>query len=139
MRTFFILLFLFFVSLNIRAQTNPSVEDKVKAVFLYNFTRFIDWPDTSFSSKDAPLIIGIIGNDRFGTYLVDVVRGEKVDMHPIIVKHFSEVSEINSCHILYINSDEEGMVKSILDSLAGRSILTVNDISEFPQIGGMVR
>ncbi|MEO8147467.1 MAG: YfiR family protein [Bacteroidia bacterium] len=121
------------------AQTNPSIEYRVKAIFLFNFTRFIDWPDSSFGTKDAPLVIGIIGEDPFGAYLDETVAGEKCGTHSILIQHYTEVTEINSCHILYINLSDPAQIKTILNTLAGRSILTVNDNPDFPRWGGMVR
>ena len=63
--------------------TAPSDEYALKSVFVYNFCRFIEWPDSAFTSANAPLIIGIIGSDPFGTQLKEAVQGEMYHNRPI--------------------------------------------------------
>ena len=120
----------------IRAQT--SSEYRVKAVFIFNFTHFVDWPASSFTSSDSPFIIGIIGKDPFGNYLEEAVANEKVGSHPIVVHHFSDLSEVTNCQILYINYIEPVLVKSILNTTSEKNILTVNDALNFPRWGGII-
>ena len=59
------------------AQTTPSPEYQVKAVFLFNFAQFVDWPSKAFPEPQTPLVIGVVGEDPFGPYLDETVRGEK--------------------------------------------------------------
>jgi hypothetical protein len=68
-----------------KSQDAVLPEYKVKSVFIFNFTKFVDWPSTSFESEDSPFIIGIIGNNPFGNYLEETVLGEKVGPHPIVI------------------------------------------------------
>ncbi|HEU4633924.1 MAG TPA: YfiR family protein [Flavisolibacter sp.] len=120
---------------SLRAQA-PSTANQLKAVFLYNFTQFVDWPANSFSSSTSPFVIGILGENPFGSYLSSVVEGEKAGSHPIIVRHFNSVKEIGNCHILFINRKE---ASSAIKHLENRSILTVGDESDFIRSGGMIR
>lgn len=133
-----LLLFFLFSMSAVSAQSGALPENKLKAVFLYNFTRFIDWPAEAFYSSNAPFVIGIIGNDPFGNYIEEAVAGENISGHPIIVKRFQNVKDV-ACHILYINSNDPETTREILSTLSNRSILTVSDQKNFVKWGGMVR
>ena len=116
-----------------------SKEYQLKAIFLYNFTQFVEWPASAFSTPDAPLVIGILGTDPFGTYLDDTVRGDTVNTHPITVQRFRRVEDIGTCHILFVSEPDEQNLARILVSLKGRNILTVGDGERFAARGGMIR
>ena len=134
------LLLLPFTGLNLYAQKSSVSENKIKAVFLFNFTRFIDWPESSFSSPVAPFIIGIIGNGPWvSSYIEEAVVDEKVGTHPIVVEHYYDKKEIIYCHILYINYTKEEQTIETIAALTNRSILTVSDAPNFNELGGMVR
>lgn len=120
-----------------QSQTPP--EYQLKAVFLFNFAQFVEWPPSAFPSPDAPLVIGVLGDDPFGQFLDQTVAGEKVDNRVLIVRRFRQVDEITNCHILFISRSELGRLSQILGQLNGRSILTVGDFETFARTGGMVR
>jgi hypothetical protein len=115
-----------------------SKEYQVKAAFLYNFSQFIEWPASALPGTQ-PLIIGVLGEDPFGAYLDELVRGERVSNHPLIVRRFHQVAEIRTCHILFISQSEANRLEQILTYLKGRNILTVGDIENFAGRGGMIR
>jgi hypothetical protein len=121
------------------AQEPPAKEYQLKAVFLFNFAQFVDWPASAFPAPDTPLVIGILGRDPFGTYLDETVRGETVKGHPLAVQRFRRVEDITTCHILFISGAEEGRLEQVLAGLKGRSILTVGDVEGFAARGGMIR
>jgi hypothetical protein len=114
-------------------------EYEIKAVFLYNFAQFVDWPPDAFADKSAPLVIGILGADPFGSYMDDVVRGETVNGRPYQVRRFAHPEDVTGCHILFISRSESGKLDEILDRLKGKSVLTVGDMDGFSQFGGMIR
>jgi len=125
----------FFVS----AQTTVVPEYRLKAVFLYNFTQFVEWPTNSFSSDNAPMVIGILGTDPFGSYLEETVAGEKINGHPLLVQHFNTIGEVGACQILFINVADTKEREQIIATLKGRNILTVSDAPDFLHQGGMIR
>lgn len=133
------LFFILLITGGIQAQSTVPPEYRVKAVFVYNFTQFIDWPKDAFEFAEEPLIIGVLGNNPFGTNLEEAVESEKVGAHPIQVRYFKDVFELSKCHILYINLSQPDAVKNVINSLAGHSTLTIHDTEEFPQWGGMIR
>jgi len=111
----------------------------VKAVFLFNFAQFVDWPAGAFPDSTAPLVIGVLGDDPFGPYLDETVRGETVRGRPLAVRRYQQIDEVRTCHILFISASEESRLGNILDSLKHRAILTVGDSPAFAQRGGMIR
>lgn len=120
------------------AQT-VSRETQLKAVLLYNLTQFVEWPGSAFSGSNAPLVIGILGQDTFGRVLDDAVRGEKYNSRLIVIRRCLTVEEATGCQILFISSSESAKVPEILPQLKGRAILTVGDFDGFVRAGGMVR
>lgn len=120
-------------------QAAAPTEYQVKAVFLFNFSQFVTWPAQAFPEAQNPLIIGVLGDDPFGADLDEIVRGETVNGHPLAVRRFRRVEDIDDCHILFINAAEEARLEQILRKLQGRSILTVSDGQDFAKRGVMVR
>jgi hypothetical protein len=129
---------LFSFAQDLSAQS-ASKEYQVKAAFLYNFSQFIEWPAGTLPAGRSPLIIGILGEDPFGGYLDELVRGEGVSNHPLVVRRFNRVAEITTCHILFVSRSESRQLDQIFAYLKGRNILTVGDADNFAVRGGMIR
>ena len=120
-------------------QTAPAKEYQVKAVFLYNFAQFVEWPEAAFPDAQTPLVIGVLGEDPFGGYLEETVRGEKVNNRPLVIERYRRAEEIGICHILFISRSEADRLEKIFAELKGRNILTVGDFDGFTKSGGMMR
>jgi hypothetical protein len=114
-------------------------EYQIKAVFLFNFAQFVEWPTNAFADKDAPLVVGILGADPFGPFLDDTVRNETARGHRLVVEHFQNVEEIKACHILYIGKSEAPKLDHTLAVLNNKPILTVSEIENAAYRGVMVR
>jgi hypothetical protein len=121
------------------AAGSAAGEYQVKAVFLYNFAQFVEWPARAFAARNSPLVIGVLGEDPFGSYLDELVKGETVAGRPIVVRRYREPAEIGECHILFVSDSESGRMPQIVAALQARSILTVSDAENFTRAGGMVR
>lgn len=121
------------------AEAQASREYDLKAVFLFNFAQFTEWPPTAFTGENSPLIIGIVGKDPFGAALEDTVRGEKVQGRPLEVQHYARADQINTCHILFISASETRRMEEIVNSLRGKPVLTVADADGPATKGVMVR
>jgi hypothetical protein len=119
--------------------TPPNREYQVKAVFLFNFTQFVEWPAEAFVGPTAPLVIGVLGEDPFGAFLDETVRGEKANGRPLVVERYRRVQEIGNCQVLFISRSESDRLGEILAGLAGKPILTVSDIEGFAPRGGVIR
>ncbi len=116
----------------------PVSEYQLKAVFLFNFTQFVTWPTDAFPSAGAPLVIGVLGDDPFGSDLDAVVVGERVGGRRLVVRRYRDVSDIKDCQVLFIDRSESGALRKIVDALRGRSILTVSDIDGAAENGVII-
>ena len=125
--------------LALSAPAAPPGEYQLKAVFLFNFAQFVEWPPQAFPDAQAPLVIGVLGMDPFGAYLDETVRGETVNNRPLIVQRYGRVEDINTCHILFISRSEADRLEQIRASLRGRHILTVSDAEDAALRGVMIR
>jgi YfiR/HmsC-like len=114
-------------------------EYQVKAVFVFNFSRFVEWPPQAFSAPDQPFAICILGNDPFGPRLDEAVRGEQINQHPLLIRRLRSVREADNCQILYIDRSEAGELHQILSALDHRSTLTVSELSDAAERGGMIQ
>lgn len=125
-------------SSTVSAQQEASGEYDIKAVFLYNFTRFVAWPSHTFTTRDEPFVIGILGEDPFQSLMEKIVAGEKVEGRQIVIRRYAHINEVRNCHILYISNKESRRMKDIVSSLKNRQILTVSDMPGFAVKGGMI-
>jgi len=122
-----------------QAPQDNERENQLKAVFLYNFTQFVEWPSSAFSTPDSPFIIGVLGKNPLGTYLEEVSEGETASGHPIMIKYYSSViPEISTCQILFINKTFRD-VEQATQLAKGKPILTVSDHENFMKRAGMLR
>lgn len=112
-------------------------EYQVKAAVLYNFAKFVEWPADAFSHPSAPIIIGVLGEDPFGSAL-DAAKNRTVNGRKIQIKRFNHVQEITACHILFISSSEKGRLVPLLRALRDFHMLLVGDMEKFAQRGGMI-
>lgn len=121
------------------AQTAPPAEYQVKAVFLFNLVQFVQWPSKAFPDPGSPLVIGLLGEDPFGGYLDETLRGEKVNNRPLVLQRYRRVSDARNCYMLFISRSENTSLEQIFGAVRGRSILTVGDSDDFIARGGMIR
>jgi hypothetical protein len=121
-----------------RAAQGPA-EYQVKAVFLFNFTQFVEWPQTSFADAQAPFVIGVLGRDPFGRALDDAVRGERVNGRPLVIERYRSRAELKPCQILFIDRSASGEIEQTLDALEHRGTLTVSDFDAGAQRDVIIR
>jgi len=122
----------------VRGAAEPT-EYQVKAVFVFNFARFVEWPAQAFTAPDEPFVIGIVGTDPFGARLDEAVRGERVGQHPLQVRRFRNADKIGACQILYIDRSEGAQLSQILTAVNQRNTLTVTDLDGAAQHGVMIQ
>lgn len=120
-------------------QKIPSKEYQVKAVFLFNFAQFVEWPEKAFIQKDTPLIIGVLGEDPFGSFLEEIIYNEKVEEHPLTIQYFNDINTVGDCHILFVSADKISQMQSKADVLKAKNVLTVGDTDDFISKGGAIQ
>ena len=125
-------------SRSVRAQEGQISEYKVKAAFLFNFTKFVDWPPESFTAADAPLVIGIFGQNPFGGDLDQIIQNKTVNNRPLKTKQLNSLAECANCNVLFLSATEKGRVKEVLEKLGDASVLTVSETDGFTEAGGMI-
>jgi YfiR/HmsC-like len=102
-------------------------EYEVKAVYLFNFAKFVEWPQSAFADANTPFVIGVLGRDPFGSYLDETVRGERVNGRQLTIQRYRNAGEIKHCHVLFISRSESERVDQIVSGLRDRRILIVTD------------
>jgi hypothetical protein len=120
------------------AAASDDLEHQVKAGFLYNFTKFIDWPAEAFSDPSAPIVIGILGDDPFGSQLDKAVQGETSGGRPLVVKRFKRAEDAKACHLLFVSDSEARRFPEIVATLKGAPVVTVGEMDKFVLRGGMI-
>ncbi len=115
-----------------------SSEERVKAIFVYNFSHFVTWPPNA-GPPESPFVIGVLGSDELSASLEAAVRGESVDQHPLVVRRLRPTDDIGDCQILYIDRAEAGQLTRVLATLDHRSTLTVSDVEDAAARGVMIQ
>ena len=121
------------------AQSGQPSEYEVKGAFLFNFTKFVEWPDSSFSNAQAPIVIGIIGEDPFGDSLLRIIGGQKAQGRAILIIKYRRGDDVRRSHVLFISTSERQHSAEILAGLQDASVLTVSDIDGFAEAGGTMQ
>ncbi|AGF77308.1 hypothetical protein UWK_00730 [Desulfocapsa sulfexigens DSM 10523] len=116
----------------------PSSEDKLKVAYLYNFAKFIQWPEETFTDEQSPLVIGVLGRSSVEAELAPLAQ-KTVRNRPIVIRHFSKVEEVQECHLLYISMPPLKSVGKVLQVLGSKAIVTVGDATDFAAQGGVVQ
>jgi hypothetical protein len=123
--------------LSTEALAQAQDEYQVKAAFLFNFVKFVEWPAEAFSDSNAPLIIGVVGDDRFQGSIDQMISGRIANGRRLLVKRFSNFRTLTPCHIVFVSSSERDNIQQIL-ATAGPGALTVGESDRFAQMGGII-
>jgi hypothetical protein len=118
---------------------SASPEFEIKAAFLLNFAKFVDWPSEAFSGADGPLFICVLGQDPFGPALDDTLRDERIGGLRLVPARVGSAAAARHCHVLYVSVSEEPRYAAILSTLDTRHVLTVGDSPSFLEAGGHMR
>ena len=124
---------------NLSAQAPKITEYQVKAAYLANFGRFVEWPNSVAVAKSESFNICVLGHDPFGGALDAAVSGETIDRVPIAAKRISRPQDALDCRVLFISSSEDSQLREVLAALDKTSVLTVSDMPQFARRGGMVQ
>jgi len=125
----------------LRAESTTEREYKIKAAFLYNFIKFVEWPKAKEQNTKEPIIIGIIGKDPFKKAF-EPLKNKQIKSRKVIVKRFKntdKIEDIKKCHLLFISPSEKKQVKKIVKLIQKYDILTVSDIKGFAKSDGIIQ
>jgi hypothetical protein len=115
------------------------MEFKVKAAYLFNFAKFIEWPPASFKDDKDPVVFAVAGKDPFGPILDETLRGKSVGGHPVVIRRFPTVEDIGACHLLFVSASLKDEWKKVAQRIRGCPVVTVSEGEEFTRAGGMFR
>ena len=122
-----------------RGQEALPSEYQMKAAYLFNFAKFVDWPPQALPAGNSPLLIGILGDDPFDGVLDATIKNKEIDGHPLRVLRLTALSQIKTCHVVFISSSEKKRWPEIQAALGTNSVLTVSENwDHFTDDGGMI-
>jgi hypothetical protein len=116
-------------------RAGEASELEVKAAFLLNFLKFVEWPATRSSDAAAPYIIAVIGEDALGATLRGSLSGKTIGTRPVQVQFAARTADLFSAHLAFIAASEQRQLPAILRELEGRGVLTVGDTPGFAESG----
>lgn len=132
-----ILIFYLFFGLKTLGQ-EPAQEYQIKAAFLFNFAKFVEWPSDAFPNANSPIIVGVLGKNVFGHYLEDTIQGKTVQNRPFVLKELKSVDDAVHCHILFVSPSMSDDFSRVIKDLHNASVLTVSETDQFLKAGGMI-
>jgi YfiR/HmsC-like len=118
-------------------QTSQPTDYQIKAVYLINFARFIEWPDKG-APEDEFFTVCVLGHDPFGKTLDMTLAGEKIAGRSVVAKRISTPQDSVNCRILFVSSIETGWVNRMAETASKQGVLTVSDMPHFASRGGMI-
>jgi hypothetical protein len=121
------------------AQQPKPTAYAVKAAYLYNFGKFVEWPAKVTADNNEAFTICVLGKDPFGASLDSTIAGEAIDGRSVLAKRIAKPQEALNCRVLFISSSEDAQLKEIFATLDKTSVLTVSDMSQFTRRGGMIQ
>jgi hypothetical protein len=127
------------------AQANDasdSSEYLIKAGFIYNFAKFVEWPSVSFSQPESPIVIGVLGTDPFGSVLDRIVADKKIGSRGFVVRRYKwskDLKDLRDCQILFISASEKAHTDEIVEFVKWLPILTIGETPGFAERGGVIR
>ena len=122
----------------VSAAEPPALEYQVKAAFILNFAKFVEWPAQAFADAEAPLSIGIFGEDPFGEVLDQMSRDSKLNGRSVVIRRSRFLHELENCQILFFSRSEEASLVESLEALKGSSVLTVGESENFAERSGVI-
>jgi hypothetical protein len=120
------------------AQQVQLPEYQLKAGFIFNFAKFVEWPADAFPEPQAPIIIGILGKTPFKDQLEQIIRGKTINSRAVTFKEFTAATEATNCHILFVSASEKDRLAEVFHGLDGKPVLTVGETEQFTGSGGMI-
>jgi hypothetical protein len=120
------------------AQAEPTREYQIKAAFLFNFLQFVSWPDAECAVSEGPFVIGVLGDDPFGSTLDQLVAGETIQNRPLAIERYEDVREVGRCQVLFVSGSEAEGLEGIFAAVAGRRVLTVGETPGFAERRGVI-
>lgn len=114
-------------------------EYEVKAAFLYNFARFVEWPNGTFANSTSALTVCVLGKDPFGKAIDDAILGKRIAEHPAILARGKRIQDLPDCQIIFVSASDSPQLPEILRELHGHKVLVVGETENFAGSGGAIQ
>ncbi len=121
-----------------RAQDRSDGEYRIKAAFVYNFAKFVDWPTDALPDSTAAIVIGVVGEEQLSEVLAETVAGKTANGRELVVRRWKVGQDLRNCQLLFISASEGRRLPQILRRLKGSSVLTVGETEQFTRLGGII-
>jgi len=129
-----------FLAIPVLHAQNPRPTDyQVKATYLYNFGRFIEWPGKVAAAQGGSFTVCVLGQDPFGPSLDATLAGETIGGKTIVAKRISSAEESGDCQILFLSLTDDSRLNKLIADLDKKAVLTVSDAPQFIKRGGMIQ
>jgi uncharacterized protein DUF4154 len=125
--------------LGAEADERAAGEYQVKAAFLYNFAKYVQWPADAPVAQTGTFVITILGHDPFGPSLDETLKGKVIDGLKVVVRRAGSPEDLGASQIVFISDSERGQLPHILKRLEGTATLTVAEMDQFAERGGVIR
>jgi len=116
-----------------------DTEFRVKAAYLFNFARFVEWPARAFKDQRTPYVFAVLGEDPFQEVLDETFRGKTINGRELMIKRFPSIADLEPCHVLFVGRSEKDRLANLARALEGQPVLTVSDLEGFARSGGVFR
>ena len=123
----------------LHAQNPRPTDYQVKATYLYNFGRFVEWPGQVAAAQGGSFTVCVLGQDPFGPSLDATLAGETIGGKTVVAKRISSAEESGDCQILFLSLTDDSRLNKIIADLDKKAVLTVSDMSQFVKRGGMIQ
>lgn len=121
------------------SQPRPLAEEySVKAAFLFNFAKFVEWPDAAFRDHPTTTHFCIFGSDPFGPSLQRTLEGKVISARRAVALHPTSLADLTQCQLLFLAASETSRLSEVADATAGQPVLLVGEAPGFNRQGGMI-
>ena len=113
-------------------------EYQVKAAFLFNFTKYVKWPESAFDNERSPIVVAVVGDDPFGRLLDEALHDKAIGARKYEVRRFKTAEDLEACHVLFVSASESTKIAKIGEHYASTSTLLIGDTEHFAVRGGAI-
>jgi hypothetical protein len=118
-----------------KADSTIAREYKVKAAFIYNFAKFVEWPAQKLGGDSTPIVIGVLGPNPFGDELENALKGRQINGRGIVVRQFDDAEGAKAAHLLFVSANDETKLRKALKEYG---VLTIGQSESFTRNGGII-
>jgi hypothetical protein len=113
-------------------------EDEIESAMLYNFTKFVEWPDKALGASGASVVVGVLGDDALVPVLSAALGNKTVYGHPVTVRRLASGADAKSCAVLFVGAASQKEIARIIQSVGHSPVLTIGEIVQFSRLGGVI-